>query len=137
MKSQQRGRLATALVVLVFGGVDDTVRRRALEARGAEVVVLPNAGGKVDLPPMLAELGRRGINELHIEAGTRLNGSLLAEGCVDELLLYMAPRLIGDAGLGMFDLRGMTELSQTPMLDLREITRIGEDVRIIARIRRS
>ena len=123
--------------VLVFGGVDDANRRRALEARGAEVVVLPNAGGKVDLLPMLRELGRRGINELHIEAGTRLNGSLLAEGCVDELLLYMAPRLIGDAGLGMFDLRGMTELSQTPMLDLREITRIGEDVRILARIRRS
>lgn len=122
--------------VLVFGGRDDAARRKAMEARGAEVVVLPNAAGKVDLPPMLEELARRGVNEVHVEAGTRLNGSMLAEGCVDELLIYLAPRLIGDAGLGMFDLRDMTELSQTPMLDIREVARVGEDLRLLARIRK-
>ena len=122
--------------VLVFAGRDEVARRHALEARGAEVVVLPNAEGKVNLPSMLAELARRGVNELHVEAGTRLNGSLLEEGCVDELLIYLAPRLIGGTGLGMFDLSGMTELAQTPMLRMGEITRVGEDVRILARIRK-
>ena len=122
--------------VLIFAGQDDQGKRLALEARGAQVATLPNAQGKVDLPPMLEELARRGVNELHVEAGTRLNGSLLAEGCVDELLLYMAPRLVGSAGLGMFDLSEFADLSQTPMLDIRDITRIGEDVRIIARLRR-
>ena len=125
--------------VLVFGGADQAARRKALEAAGAEVVVLPNAQGKVDLPPMLEELARRGLNEVHVEAGARLNGSLVAEGCVDELLLYMAPRLIGEGGLGMFDLGGkggLGELSRTPWVDLRDIARVGEDVRILARFRR-
>ena len=57
--------------------------------------MLPNAHGKVDLPALLAELGRREVNELHVEAGGKLNGSLLREGCVDELLLYLAPSLLG------------------------------------------
>jgi len=61
----------------------------------AEVVALPNAKGKVDLTAVLADLGRRGVNELHVEAGHKLNGSWLREGLVDELLLYMAPKLIG------------------------------------------
>jgi diaminohydroxyphosphoribosylaminopyrimidine deaminase/5-amino-6-(5-phosphoribosylamino)uracil reductase len=120
--------------VLVFGARDDAVRRRGLEARGAEVIVLPNASGKVDLPPMLEELARRGMNEIHVESGTRLNGSLLAEGCVDELLIYLAPKLIGNTGLGMFDLPGMQELAAAQRLDFHGVLRIGEDLRIMARI---
>lgn len=119
---------------LVFCGEADAARQKALEARGAEIITLPNARGKVDLPPMLTELARRGVNEVHIETGTRLNGSLLAEGCVDELLVYMAPRLIGNGGLGMFDLPELTELAATPLLDLREITRVGQDLRLLARV---
>ena len=136
METSPAARIFNGDRVLVFAGSDDAEKRRRLEDRGAEVVVLPNADGKVDLPPMLDELARRGMNEIHVEAGTRLNGSLLAEGCVDELLLYLAPRLIGNAGLGMFDLKEMSELSQMPALTIREMLPLGEDVRILARIRR-
>ena len=67
------------------------------------MIVLPNAAGKVDLPALMRELGRREINEVHVEAGSKLNGSLIREGCVDELLVYLAPSLIGEAQ-GMFAL---------------------------------
>ena len=55
---------------------------------------------------MLEELARRGVNELHVEAGFRLNGSLVREGCVDEFLIYLNPSLLGDEAQGMVDLPG-------------------------------
>ena len=112
--------------VLVFSG-----RHGTLE--GAEVVALPNAAGKVELPAMLQELGRRGINELHVEAGFRLNGSLLREGCVDELLLYLNPSLLGDGAQGMVDLPAFASLEARPKLRLVSVDRIGEDLRLLAR----
>ena len=120
--------------VLVFAGVDDAARRKALEAKGAEVAVLPNAAGKVELPQMLEELARRGVNELHVEAGVKLNGSLVREGCVDELLVYLAPSLLGDAAQGMVALPEMASLEERVQLTLRAIERVGDDLRIIARI---
>jgi diaminohydroxyphosphoribosylaminopyrimidine deaminase/5-amino-6-(5-phosphoribosylamino)uracil reductase len=99
----------------------------------AEIVVLPNAGGKVDLNKMLEELARRGVNELHVEGGFRLNGSLVREGCVDEFLVYLNPSLLGDSAQGMVDLAEMTGLDQRVALQLRSIERIGNDLRIIAR----
>jgi diaminohydroxyphosphoribosylaminopyrimidine deaminase/5-amino-6-(5-phosphoribosylamino)uracil reductase len=119
---------------LVFCAVDAPERRRALEARGAEVVVLPNPGGKVDLPPMLEALARRGVNEVHVEAGVKLNGSLVREGCVDELLVYLAPSLLGDSAQGMVNLPEMTALDARVRLALRSVERVGDDLRIIARI---
>jgi diaminohydroxyphosphoribosylaminopyrimidine deaminase / 5-amino-6-(5-phosphoribosylamino)uracil reductase len=99
----------------------------------AEIVVLPNAGGKVDLSKMLLELGKRGINELHVEGGFKLNGSLVREGCVDEFLIYMNPSLLGDSALGMVDLSDMTSLDQRVKLKIRSVDRIGDDLRILAR----
>ncbi len=119
---------------LVFCAVDAPERRRVLEAKGAEVAVLPNPGGKVDLPPMLEALARRGVNEVHVEAGVKLNGSLVREGCVDELLVYLAPSLLGDSAQGMVNLPEMTALDARVRLALRSVERIGEDLRIIARI---
>ncbi len=119
---------------LVFCAVDAPERRRVLEAKGAEVAVLPNPGGKVDLPPMLEALARRGVNEVHVEAGFKLNGSLVREGCVDELLVYLAPSLLGDSAQGMVNLPEMTALDARVRLALRSVERIGEDLRIIARI---
>jgi diaminohydroxyphosphoribosylaminopyrimidine deaminase / 5-amino-6-(5-phosphoribosylamino)uracil reductase len=81
--------------VLLYAAHDTPDRRAALEQAGAELAVLPNAHGKVDLPAMLADLARRGINELHVEAGHKLNGSFVREGLVDEFLIYMAPKLLG------------------------------------------
>ena len=79
----------------VMDNRDEQSRAHEFRARGIEVVTLANALGKVDLAAMLAELGRRGVNEVHLESGTCLNGSMLREGCIDELLLYLAPKLFG------------------------------------------
>jgi diaminohydroxyphosphoribosylaminopyrimidine deaminase/5-amino-6-(5-phosphoribosylamino)uracil reductase len=101
--------------------------------KGAETVALANPHGKVDLPKMLEELGRRGINELHVEAGFKLNGSLVREGCVDEFLLYLNPSLLGDNAQGMADLPLFDSLEKRPMLKLKSVDAIGGDIRILAR----
>lgn len=99
---------------------------------GAEIIILPNAHGKVDLPALMQELGRRQVNELHVEAGFKLNGSLIREGCVDELLLYLAPSILGDAQ-GLFDLPALDSLDNRKSLAFHEIRQIGPDLRILAR----
>jgi len=101
-----------------------------LIAAGAELLYLPNASNKVDLPKLMIELGRRQINELHIEAGSKLNGSLIQENCVDELLLYLAPSLLGDAR-GMFELPALDDLTQQRRLHFHHIGQMGEDVRLL------
>jgi diaminohydroxyphosphoribosylaminopyrimidine deaminase/5-amino-6-(5-phosphoribosylamino)uracil reductase len=99
----------------------------------AEVVQLANASGKVDLPKMLEELARRGINELHVEAGFRLNGSLVREGCVDEFLLYLNPSFLGDESQGMLALPGLSSLEERKRVTIKSLERIGDDIRILAR----
>jgi diaminohydroxyphosphoribosylaminopyrimidine deaminase/5-amino-6-(5-phosphoribosylamino)uracil reductase len=120
--------------VLIAAARDDNERGAALRALGAEILVLPNAQGKVALGELLRELGRRGINEVLAEAGTRLNGSLLSESCVDELLIYQAPLLIGDAARGMFGLAELTELAGARHLNIIERRMVGADCRIRARL---
>lgn len=99
----------------------------------AEIVVRANSAGKVDLAAMLLELGKRGINELHVEGGFKLNGSLVREGCVDEFLIYMNPSFLGDSAQGMVNLSDMTSLDQRVRLGIRSVDRIGDDLRILAR----
>ncbi|MEO8144693.1 MAG: bifunctional diaminohydroxyphosphoribosylaminopyrimidine deaminase/5-amino-6-(5-phosphoribosylamino)uracil reductase RibD [Betaproteobacteria bacterium] len=99
----------------------------------AEVQCLPNAGGKVELPAMLEELARRGINEVHVEAGFRLNGSLVREGCVDEVLLYLNPSFLGDAAQGMVLLPEFSSLDERIQMKIASMDRIGDDIRILAR----
>ncbi len=108
-------------------------KEAALRSAGHDVIVLPNAAGKVDLAALMLELGRREINELHVEAGSKLNGSLIREGCVDELLVYLAPCLVGDAQ-GMFALPALQQLDEKVRLRFHEVTQIGEDIRVLARI---
>lgn len=117
----------------VFCGKDaEPSRAAALRERGADLIALANEHGKVDLPAMLGVLADRGINELHVEAGYKLNGSLLREGCVDELLVYLAPSLLGNAP-GMFDFAPPTTLDARPHLKFHRIDRLGDDLRILAR----
>ncbi len=122
--------------VLVYAGAENDAKRKALEEEcGATVIVLPDSRGKVDLGAMLRDLAQRQqINELHVEAGCKLNGSLLREGLVDELLVYLAPKLIGP-GLGMASLVPLAQLSEAQALDFQSIDRVGDDVRIVARLR--
>jgi diaminohydroxyphosphoribosylaminopyrimidine deaminase / 5-amino-6-(5-phosphoribosylamino)uracil reductase len=99
----------------------------------AEVVHLPNKNQKVELPAMLEELAKRGINELHVEAGFRLNGSLVREGCVDEFLLYYNASFLGDSAQGMVDLPAVAALDKRARLNILSVERFGDDLRILAR----
>jgi diaminohydroxyphosphoribosylaminopyrimidine deaminase/5-amino-6-(5-phosphoribosylamino)uracil reductase len=118
--------------VLVACAVDDAARAARLREAGAAIVVLPDARGKVDLQALMQELARRGCNEVHVEAGFRLNGSLLRAGCVDELLIYFAPLLIGEA-TGMVDLPALSDLASARRLRFHEVSQVGDDVRLLAR----
>ena len=120
--------------VLIACAVEDKERAARLSAKGAEIVVIPNAAGKVELPQLMRELGRREINELHIEAGNKLNGSLINEDCVDELLLYLAPSLLGDRAQGMANLPELSDLAQRRRLAIDETCMIGGDLRVLARM---
>jgi diaminohydroxyphosphoribosylaminopyrimidine deaminase/5-amino-6-(5-phosphoribosylamino)uracil reductase len=124
--------LAAPGSVLVYAAVDDTGRRQALEDQGAEVALLANAAGKVDLAAMLADLGKRGINELHAEAGEKLNASLLAAGLVDELLVYVAPRLLG-SGRGLAALAPIARLEDALGFAFTSVERVGTDLRLLLR----
>ena len=121
--------------VWIYCAVDNTARRQMLEAKGAQVICLPNASGKVDLAAMLKDLCQKQINEVHVEAGHKLNGSLLREGLVDELLTYLAPKLMGQ-GRGMTNLGPFTRLDDAKALSFHEVTQIGPDLRILARLAR-
>lgn len=107
--------------------------QQRLEARGATVVHLPGPGGKVDLAALLKDLAGRGVNELHVEAGFKLNGSLLREGLVDEFLVYLAPLLVG-AGQGMVNIGPLAALDQGVGLEFAAIDRVGPDLRLLARV---
>ena len=110
----------------------DPAKEKILRELGNEIIVLPNAADKVDLAALMLELGRRQINELHVEAGFKLNGSLIREGCVDELLVYLAPSLLGDAQR-MFNLPALESLEDKRSLAFHEVKQIGADLRILAR----
>jgi diaminohydroxyphosphoribosylaminopyrimidine deaminase/5-amino-6-(5-phosphoribosylamino)uracil reductase len=119
--------------VWVYAAETNPQAQAALEALGATVTYLADAGGKVDLAAMLADLAARGVNELHVEAGFKLNGSLVREGLVDEFLVYLAPKLLG-AGRGMVHVGPLQELAGAVPLEFTQVERIGADLRIVARI---
>lgn len=105
-----------------------------LQALGAMVIAMPNAAGKVDLAAMLRDLAQRGTNELHVEAGFKLNGSLIREGLVDELLFYQAPRLLGTGAMGIANFGPLDSLDQGLPLVFNDVARLGPDLRIVARV---
>ncbi len=117
----------------IYTAAKNDAKQRALEGRGATVIHRPGAGAKVDLAAMLQDLAAREINELHVEAGEKLNGSLLREGLVDELLLYLAPKFIGQ-GRAMAHFGPLDDLAQAVPLEFRSSDRLGPDLRIVARV---
>lgn len=118
--------------LLIYAAVENDTRRKELESKGATVILMAGANGKVDLAAMMRDLGQREINELHVEAGSKLNGSLIREGLVDEYLLYLAPMLLGP-GPGLAALAPLSELTRSVKLEFKSTQMIGLDLRVIAR----
>ena len=126
-------RLFSGAPVWVAFAVRDEMRERELRERGCELLFVPNARGKVDLQALIAMLGERGLNEVHVEAGYKLNGSLLQAGLVDELLMYLAPCALGQ-GLPAFDLPVLRSLDDRLQMQWHAVDRIGTDLRLLARM---
>ena len=121
---------------LIFTTGGDPAKRAALEALGAEVVTAPQdpaKPGKTDLAAIARELGARGFNEVTVETGAKLNGSLLVAGVVDEIVLYVAPAILGDTARGLFALPELARLSDAMRPRIVDVRSVGEDVRITAR----
>jgi len=112
---------------IVFTAVDE---QQAKNFTASQVVSLPAATGKVELTKMLAYLAEQQINEVHVEAGSELCGALLELHLVDEIVIYMAPHIMGDSAKGLFHLPGLKNMAQRINLDIKEIRQIGKDWRI-------
>ena len=112
--------------------VDNPDKVAELRDRGCEVLQLPNAQGKVDLAALMTELGARGLNEVHVEAGQALSGSLIRAGVVDELLTYLAPTLLG-RGLPLAALDPPPDLERRLSMRFTDVERLGDDLRVMAR----
>jgi diaminohydroxyphosphoribosylaminopyrimidine deaminase / 5-amino-6-(5-phosphoribosylamino)uracil reductase len=120
--------------VLIATANDDRDKIAAIEASGAELAVLPNAEGKVDLQKLCAHLASRGVNEVLVEAGINLHSALLRAAMVDELLIYLAPIVLGDRARGMLDLGEITGMDEVLKLDVRDLRSFGPDLRMLARL---
>ncbi|MDD5330443.1 MAG: bifunctional diaminohydroxyphosphoribosylaminopyrimidine deaminase/5-amino-6-(5-phosphoribosylamino)uracil reductase RibD [Sulfuricella sp.] len=125
-------KMLTAGETLVVTASDDQSRIENLRQAGAQVLALPAAGGQVDLARMLDELGKRGINEITVEAGRGLSGALVRQGLVDEFVFYLAPLLLGDAARGMFDLPELSAMEGRRELRIADVTMVGRDLRVRA-----
>jgi diaminohydroxyphosphoribosylaminopyrimidine deaminase/5-amino-6-(5-phosphoribosylamino)uracil reductase len=106
--------------------------------RGGGARVDPVAGNEqhCDLRAVLEHLARLEINDVWVEAGAGLNGAMLSAGLIDELIIYMAPRVLGSAARGMFDVPALESLAATTQLTFDELRKVGRDLRITARVSR-
>jgi diaminohydroxyphosphoribosylaminopyrimidine deaminase/5-amino-6-(5-phosphoribosylamino)uracil reductase len=114
---------------------DDEEQAEALSERGAEVVRFGGCGDAVNLPALLDLLGQMEVNEVLLETGATLGGAMLQAGLVDEMVLYVAPLLMGDEARGLFRLPGLQRLEDRLELDILDTRAVGRDLRVTARIR--
>lgn len=134
LRMPMEARILNGGGTLIYSALRDEQRIALLENLGATVAVLPDGNGRVDLSAMLRDLAQRGCNEVLVEAGGILNGALLNAGLVDELLLYIAPQLLGDMARGMARLGELTRLDQRVDLAWQDVRQVGRDLRILARV---
>lgn len=127
-------RLFDGAEVILFTAREDAAKAARLANKNARVVVLPGQEpGRVDLPGMMRWFAQEQFNEVHVEAGAGLSGALVASGCVDELLLYLAPVLLGDAA-GMVRLPMLEHLDAARRYEFIDTARVGADLRLRARV---
>jgi len=108
-------------------------RRNALQDAGAEIVMLPARNSRVDLTALMHELAELQVNEVMVEAGAGLTGALLQEHLVDEIIIYMAPKLMGDTARGLFHLPGLETMAQSLTLEIEDVRKVGVDWRFTIR----
>lgn len=120
--------------VVVYTSAEDLQKTIALEAAGARVMQVPGADGQVDVQAVLRDLADQGCNEVLVEAGSKLNGSLLQAGLADELVLYVAPQLLGDMARSIARLGELTSLKERIELEWKDVRQVGRDLRIVARV---
>jgi len=123
--------------VLIYTSSRDAQKISLLEKTGARVEILPAANGRVDLLACLHDLAAKGCNEVLVEAGFTLNGALLQAGLVDELVLYLAPQLLGDMARGMAQLGELAKLDQRVELEWQDVRNVGKDLRIVANVKKN
>jgi diaminohydroxyphosphoribosylaminopyrimidine deaminase/5-amino-6-(5-phosphoribosylamino)uracil reductase len=134
LRMPMEARILNGGGTLIYSALRDEQKIALLESLGATVVALPDGNGRVDLSAMLRDLAQKGCNEVLVEAGGILNGALLNAGLVDELLLYIAPQLLGDMARGMARLGELTRLDQRVNLAWQDVRQVGRDLRIVARV---
>ncbi len=117
-------------MTLVVGVDDAPARMDALEAAGAQVYRCPQQAGRVDLEALMIELAHRGINTILLETGATLAGAMLTAGLVDEIILYLAPHLMGDAAQGLFHLPMVTTMAERMPMKIIDVRQVGSDLRI-------
>ena len=110
-------------------------RVAAFEAAGAEILKLPDGRREVDLAALMHELARREINELLVEAGAHLNGALLQQGLIDELVIYFAPHLLGADARGMFAMAPFQSMAERVALEVVDVRAVGVDWRMVANVK--
>jgi diaminohydroxyphosphoribosylaminopyrimidine deaminase/5-amino-6-(5-phosphoribosylamino)uracil reductase len=134
LRTPPRARiLADDSSTLIVCAHADPARRDALLEAGALILELPGADGRVDLPALMKELGSRGLNEIHVEAGATLNGTLLDAGLVDEWLAYFAPLVMGHHARGLFDFPALTAMAKSRQFQLINTHMLGQDLRLTLR----
>ena len=114
----------------------DERKMQSLRQHGADIVIIDENAGRVDLAGLLRVLAERQINEVLVEAGPTLNGGLLQQNLVDELILYMAPCIMGDAARGLFTLPGLEHMHERIELSINDIRAVGRDWRISASVKK-
>ncbi len=116
--------------VLIFTAVTDLSLQTLLQTVGAEIIIAPRTEQGLDLHAVMAELARRECNEIHVECGSMLAGALLQAGLIDELVVYMAPLLLGDKARGLFQLPELTQMSERVKLEILDMRAVGKDWRV-------
>ncbi|NYT84048.1 bifunctional diaminohydroxyphosphoribosylaminopyrimidine deaminase/5-amino-6-(5-phosphoribosylamino)uracil reductase RibD [Pollutimonas harenae] len=132
LQVSEQARIFDGTPVWVFTCVSNPEKAQRLADRNVQVVTLPAVNGRVDLHAMMRWLGEHDINEVHVEAGARLSGALLQAQCVDELLVYMAPMLLGE-GIGMVHMEPLQQLTQAQRFEFIHTACVAPDVRLSAR----
>lgn len=133
MRSDAR-MLSLSGKTLVVTASADARQAAALGHAGAEVIALRAGDDRVDLPELMRKLAEREVNELLVEAGATLCGSLLQAGLVDELVIYLAPNLLGNTARGLFNLPALESMQSRITLDIQDVRAVGHDWRITARL---